>query len=52
MKILQFAFDGNEDNPIYQRILLEKIGLFIQVLMTTILPCHGGIIWTIALKQK
>ena len=42
MKILQFAFDGNEDNPIYLRILKEKIGLFIQVLTTTLLLFHGG----------
>jgi len=42
MKILQFALMGTKTTHIYQRILKEKIGSFIQVPMTTLLPYHGG----------
>ena len=44
MKILQFAFDGKEDNPYLPKILKVKIGLSILGLMTIQLPSHGGIL--------
>ena len=42
MKILQFAFDGNEDNPYLPENIEGENWIVYTVHMIILLPFHGG----------